>query len=144
MATHSSILALGNPVDREAWRLKVYGVAKKDSATQTTKTVFKIKYISDNVVQWKLCKKKEKKLKPKKTLSKINHGRIYDCKKKKSVFVDKVGNYSRLYMGSISSVDIGSWNVEHQKTIAKTALSVTSLPNLHAEDFGPGIAASMQ
>ena len=28
--------------------------------------------------------------------------------KKKNVFVDKVGNYSGLYMGSISSVDIGS------------------------------------
>ena len=65
-------------------------------------------------------------------------------KKKKSVFVDKVGNYSGLYMGSVSSVDIGSWNIDHQKTKAKTALSVTSLSNPHAEDFGPGIAASMQ
>ena len=29
MAIHSSILALGNPMDREAWQVKVLGVAKE-------------------------------------------------------------------------------------------------------------------
>ena len=29
MATHSSILTLGNPMDREAWQVKVLGVAKE-------------------------------------------------------------------------------------------------------------------
>ena len=67
-------------MDRGAWRLKVYGVAQNDSATKTTKTAFKIKYLSDNVVQQKLCqKKKKKKLTIKKTSSKMNHGQIYDC-----------------------------------------------------------------
>ena len=28
MATHSSILALGNPMDRRAWRATAHGVAK--------------------------------------------------------------------------------------------------------------------
>ena len=30
MATHSSILALGNPMDRGAWRATVHGVAESD------------------------------------------------------------------------------------------------------------------
>ena len=29
MATHSSILAMGNPMDRGAWWAKVHGVAKE-------------------------------------------------------------------------------------------------------------------
>ena len=31
MATHSSILALGNPMDRGAWQVTVYGVRRVGS-----------------------------------------------------------------------------------------------------------------
>ena len=31
MATHSSILVLGNPMDREAWQITVHGVAKSQT-----------------------------------------------------------------------------------------------------------------
>ena len=35
MATHSSILALENPMDRGAWRSTVHGVAKSDKTEAT-------------------------------------------------------------------------------------------------------------
>ena len=34
MATHSSILAWGNPMDRRAWRVKVHGVTKESYMTE--------------------------------------------------------------------------------------------------------------
>ena len=35
MATHSSILGLENPMDREAWQAKVYGVMKSQIRLST-------------------------------------------------------------------------------------------------------------
>ena len=34
MATHSSILGLGNPMDRETWQVTVHGVAKELDRTE--------------------------------------------------------------------------------------------------------------
>ena len=41
MATHSGILALGNPMDREAWWVTVHGVAKSEKQLSTHTHAFR-------------------------------------------------------------------------------------------------------
>ena len=53
MATHSSILAWKNPMDREVWQAMVHGVGKESDRTEQLKlslslvTLFQIPHISD-------------------------------------------------------------------------------------------------
>ena len=55
MATHSSILAMENPMDREAWQAIVHGVAvtwnlaTEHNGPQYDKKKFKIPMLSNNV-----------------------------------------------------------------------------------------------
>ena len=46
MATHSSILACGNPMDRGAWRAIVYRVAKSQTVAFTTSFYYKLINVS--------------------------------------------------------------------------------------------------
>ena len=48
MATHSSILAWRNPVDREAWRATVHGVAKSRARLVTGNTTTASLYSSND------------------------------------------------------------------------------------------------
>ena len=45
MATHSSILAWRTPMDREAWRVTVYEVAKSDMTEQLSTAQHTLVYL---------------------------------------------------------------------------------------------------
>ena len=57
MATYSSILAMENPMDREAWQAQVHGVAvtwnlaTEHSGPQYDKKMFKVPVLSNNVLE---------------------------------------------------------------------------------------------
>ena len=50
MVTHSSILCLGNPIDKGAWQTTVHGVAKEQDMTQVLNNNNNNKLESENLI----------------------------------------------------------------------------------------------